>query len=131
MTADSEANKTLNGKAATVGASTRSAAAKARRTTGSVADRAKENSAGAAAKAKSSARAASAGLETGRQAVMSTAGKAASTATTAWTVVKHRKAVTAGAAAGVLGMAGGAFALGRRTATAGRGPLTRLTGGRI
>ncbi|MEU0283503.1 hypothetical protein [Streptomyces sp. NPDC006195] len=75
--------------------------------------------------------AAAAGWESGQQAVLSTASKAVSSATTAWTVIKHRKAIAAGAAAGVVGLAGGAFALGRQTARPHGGPLTRMTGGRF
>ncbi|MFJ8866961.1 hypothetical protein ACIRD6_14550 [Streptomyces sp. NPDC102473] len=87
-------------------------------------------------------RAAAAGWDTGRQTVVETAdkgrrsvretaGKVGSAATTAWTAVKQRKAVAVGAAAGIGGLVGGAFALGRQTATSHAGPLTRLTGGRI
>ncbi|MFC8830545.1 hypothetical protein ACFT9I_35055 [Streptomyces sp. NPDC057137] len=149
MNEDSAANRNANGTAAKVGSSIESATSKGLRTTGDAVDRAKTNSALAASKAKSSARAAEKSAEAGvrsageatrraatagwvssRQAVVSTAGKAATKATTAWTVVKHRKAVSAGAAAGVVGLAGGAFALGRQTAKP-RGPLSRLTGGRI
>ncbi|WP_018547284.1 hypothetical protein [Streptomyces sp. LaPpAH-108] len=46
---------------------------------------------------------------------------AAKVAGSAWTVVKHRKAIVAGAA----------FAIGRSTARPRTDPLTRLTGGRI
>lgn len=149
MTEESEANRNANGTAAKLGASIESAASKGRQTTGDAVDRAKTNSALAASKAKSSARAAeksaeegvrsageatkraaTAGWESGREAVVSTASKAATKAGTAWTVVKQRKGVSAGAAAGVVGLAGGAFALGRQTAKP-RGPLSRLTGGRI
>ncbi|MFF5563024.1 hypothetical protein ACFY7Z_31325 [Streptomyces sp. NPDC012623] len=127
--------------------------ATARGTAKTAGGRAKNGSAGAAAKARTSVRAAeesadsgvrsagdatkhigqaaSAGWESGQQAVLSTANKAVSTATTAWTVIKHRKAIAAGAAAGVVGLAGGAFALGRQTARPHGGPLTRMTGGRF
>ncbi|MFC8224554.1 hypothetical protein [Streptomyces sp. NPDC057287] len=87
-------------------------------------------------------RAAAAGWGTGRQTVLETAdkgrrsvretaGKMGSTAAVAWTAVKQRKAVAVGAAAGIGGLVGGAFALGRQTATSHAGPITRLTGGRI
>ncbi|WP_185302395.1 hypothetical protein [Streptomyces finlayi] len=76
-------------------------------------------------------RAAANGLQSGQQAVTANAAKAVSVATTAWTVVKHRKAVVTGAAAGVAGVAGAAFALGRSTAKPPVGPLTRLARGRI
>ncbi|MEV0781199.1 hypothetical protein ACIBLA_21800 [Streptomyces sp. NPDC050433] len=116
MTEHSAANRNANGTAAKVKSSARAAEKSAE---------ASVRSAGEATR-----RAATAGWESGRQAVTSTAGKAATKATTAWTVVKHRKAVAAGAAAGVVGLAGGAFMLGRRTARP-RGPLSRLTRGRI
>ncbi|RFU82671.1 hypothetical protein DY218_32055 [Streptomyces triticagri] len=60
--------------------------------------------------------AAGAGLENGRQALSATAGQVTSTAVTAWSVVKHRKAIVTGTAAGLAGMLGGAFLLGRRSA---------------
>lgn len=60
--------------------------------------------------------AAAQGVESGQKALVSTAGKATSAAATTWTVVKHRKAIVSGAAAGVVGICGAAFALGRQTA---------------
>ncbi|GGZ24408.1 hypothetical protein [Streptomyces nitrosporeus] len=142
MTAENEENKNVNDTATRTKTQAKKATA--------AADRAKSDSAVAASKAKSSARQAgeaadsgvrsaglatrrmaTAGWETGRQTVASTVGKAASTAGTAWTVVKHRKAVAVGAAAGIGGLVGGAFALGRQTAKVHGGPITRLTGGRI
>ncbi|GGR35440.1 hypothetical protein GCM10010282_30080 [Streptomyces roseolus] len=71
------------------------------------------------------------GLRTGREAVTENATKVASAATTAWAVAKNRKAVAAGVAAGLAGVAGAAFAAGRATARPAVGPLTRLAGGRI
>ncbi|WP_330172245.1 hypothetical protein OG875_00780 [Streptomyces sp. NBC_01498] len=149
MNEESEANRNVNGTAASVGAHIESAAAKGRQTTGGAVTRVRTNSVLAASKAKDSARAAeksaeagvrsageatkrvaTAGWANGRQAVASTAGKAATKAGVVWTVVKHRKAVAAGAAAGVGALTGGAFALGRRAARP-RGPLSRLTKGRI
>lgn len=150
MTAESEANKNAKGTASKARAA-KSATSRARQTTSTTANRAKTSSAVAASKAKSSARDAeksaessvrsagdvtkqsvTAGWESGRQAVASTAGKAVATASTAWAVVKHRKAIAAGAAAGVVGLMGGAFAAGRHTNKPhAAGPLTRLTGGRI
>ncbi|MDX3055372.1 hypothetical protein PV394_09500 [Streptomyces sp. NE06-03E] len=150
MTAESEQTKKANGSAAKAGTGARTAAAKGRRATEAAGDHAKSGSAVAATKAKSSAqdaaasaesgvrsaglatkRAAAAGWDTGRKTVLGTAGKVTSTATTAWTVVKHRKAIAVGAAAGLGGLVGGAFALGRQTARTHAGPITRLTGGRI
>ncbi|MFB4424248.1 hypothetical protein C5F59_024590 [Streptomyces sp. QL37] len=157
MTAESEESKKVNGSAAKAGTGARTAAAKGRQTTAAAGNHAKSGSAVAASKAKSSARdakssageaarsaetgvrsagqatrrAAVAGWDTSRQTVLDTAGKVTSTATTAWTVLKHRKAIAVGAAAGVGGLLGGAFALGRQTAKTHAGPITRLTGGRI
>ncbi|MFC8290529.1 hypothetical protein ACFUJ0_32170 [Streptomyces sp. NPDC057242] len=49
----------------------------------------------------------------------------------AWTAVRSRKALSSGTAAvGAVALTG-AYVLGRRTGTRSRGPLTRLTGGRI
>ncbi|MFE7758759.1 hypothetical protein [Streptomyces sp. NPDC057429] len=157
MTAESEETKNMNGSAAKAGAGAKTAAAKGRRAGSAAGDRAKSGSAVAASKAGSAAQeartsaqeagksaesgvrsaglaarqAAAAGWETGQRTVRDTAGKVASTATTAWTVLKHRKAIAVGAAAGVGGLLGGAFALGRQTARTHVGPITRLTGGRI
>ncbi|MEU5719343.1 hypothetical protein AB0G71_26985 [Streptomyces sp. NPDC020403] len=153
MTAENEDTKNANGATEKNGAGTKAAAAKGRRTTASAGSSAKADSAVAASKATESAeeagkaarsvqsgvrsageatkRAAAAGWDTGQQTVRSTAGKVASTATTAWTVVKNRKAIAAGATAGAVGLVGGAFALGRQTAKVHGGPITRLTGGRI
>lgn len=158
MTAESEdTKKNVNGSAEKAGTGARAAATKGRQTTAAAGNQARSGSAVAASKAKSSAqdakskaqdaagsaeagvrsaglatkRAAVAGWDTGRQTVLDTAGKVTSTATTAWTVVKHRKAMAVGAAAGLGGLVGGAFALGRQTARANAGPITRLTGGRL
>ncbi|MGW0787520.1 hypothetical protein ACWD04_04525 [Streptomyces sp. NPDC002911] len=151
MTAESEeTRKNVNGSAAKAGTGARTAAAKGRQTTAAAGHQARSGSAVAASKAKSSAqdaaesaetgvrsaglatkRAAVAGWDTSRQTVLDTAGKVTSTATNAWTVVKHRKAIAVGAAAGLGGLVGGAFALGRQTARTHAGPITRLTGGRI
>ncbi|MGW6063217.1 hypothetical protein [Streptomyces sp. NPDC055189] len=117
------------------------------------AQKAKQESAQAAEKAKGSAeeaadaagtgahslglatqrakQAAAAGIESGSKTVVSATGKVASTAAAGWTLVKNRKAIAAGAAAGVVSVAGVAFTAGRRTAKVQGGPLTRLTHGRI
>ncbi|MGS2587537.1 hypothetical protein [Streptomyces hebeiensis] len=80
-------------------------------------------------------RAAAVGIESGRQAAVAATGKVATTAGATWAVLKHRKAIAAGAGAGLVGVAGAAFAAGRHTAKAKAGPLTgpltRLTHGRI
>ncbi|MET8212855.1 hypothetical protein ABZT51_44320 [Streptomyces sp. NPDC005373] len=78
--------------------------------------------------ARSASRAMASGLQMGQQAVTVNAAKAA---TAAWTVVKNRKLIAAGAAASIVGIAGAGFAVGRATAKPPVGPLTRLVGGRI
>ncbi|MEU2247227.1 hypothetical protein [Streptomyces sp. NPDC019224] len=71
------------------------------------------------------------GLRSGRQAVTAHAARVGSAATTAWTVIRLRKAIATGAAVGVVSIAGAAFATGRATAKPRTGPLTRLAHGRI
>ncbi|MFG2650438.1 hypothetical protein [Streptomyces sp. NPDC048436] len=119
----------------------------------STAQKAKQESAKAAEQAKSSAeeaanaadsgarsfgvatqrakQAAASGLESGGKTVVSAGGKVASTAVAGWTLVKNRKAIAAGAAAGLVSIVGASFTAGRRTAKVQGGPLTRLTHGRI
>ncbi|MGW1893772.1 hypothetical protein ACWCP6_26500 [Streptomyces sp. NPDC002004] len=80
---------------------------------------------------KQGAHAALTGLQAGRRTVTAQAAKVTSVATTAWTVIRQRKAIAAGAAMGVAGLAGAAFAVGRSTAKPQTGPLTRLAHGRI
>jgi hypothetical protein len=75
---------------------------------------------------------AAAGLESGRRVVTSLGTSVASGATVAWSMAKNRKKIVAGAGAGFVGLMGAAFAAGRRTAgPQAKGPLSRLTGGRI
>ncbi|MEU0273283.1 hypothetical protein [Streptomyces sp. NPDC006307] len=57
--------------------------------------------------------------------------RAAGTAGVVWTVVKARKAVVAGAGASVATAVAGSYVLGRRAGLRQRGPLSRLTGGRL
>ncbi|WP_353945499.1 hypothetical protein ABII15_30590 [Streptomyces sp. HUAS MG91] len=57
--------------------------------------------------------------------------KSVQAATTAWSVIKHRKAIAASAGGGVLAGLAGAYALGRASARRGHGPITRWTGGRF
>lgn len=57
--------------------------------------------------------------------------KSVQAATTAWGVIKHRKAIAAGAGGGVLVALAGAYGLGRASARRGHGPITRATGGRF
>ncbi|MHC8562958.1 hypothetical protein ACW23B_17900 [Streptomyces albidoflavus] len=74
---------------------------------------------------------ATAGGEKSQQSVAAVAGQVSTKATAAWTILKYRKVIAAGAAAGAVSVVGGAYALGRRSAAAHHGPITRLTGGRI
>ncbi|WP_418960861.1 hypothetical protein [Streptomyces tritici] len=48
-----------------------------------------------------------------------------------WTALRDRKALSGGAAAGTAAALTAAYALGRRAGLRRRGPLSRLTGGRI
>ncbi|MFD9334497.1 hypothetical protein ACFWBF_08790 [Streptomyces sp. NPDC060028] len=52
-------------------------------------------------------------------------------ATAAWTVVKARKATALGAGAATVAVTAGSYAVGRRAGLRRRGPLSRLTGGRL
>ncbi|MFD4990003.1 hypothetical protein [Streptomyces sp. NPDC058374] len=146
MTADSDETKNTNG-AATKG---RSTAAKGAQAVKGAGNRAKSGTESAASKAEETAgkagektlsrvgsageatkRAATAGWEKGQQGVVAVAGKVSTKATAAWTLLKYRKVIAAGVATGAVSVVGGAYALGRRSAAAHHGPLTRLTGGRI
>ncbi|MET7640917.1 hypothetical protein [Streptomyces sp. NPDC005438] len=80
---------------------------------------------------RSAGRATAETVSTAQQQARKTLGKISSRATIGWNLIKHRKAVAVGAAAGVIGLLGGAFAAGRATERSGRGPVTRYTKGRI
>ncbi|MEU7449087.1 hypothetical protein ACWGUP_10030 [Streptomyces diastaticus] len=146
MTADSDETKNTNGTA-TKG---RNAAGKGTQAVKNTGGRAKSGAGNAAAKAGETAsnagehglsrvgsageatkRAAAAGWEKGQQSVAAVATKVSTKATAAWTILKYRKVIAAGVATGAVSVVGGAYALGRRSAAAHHGPLTRLTGGRI
>lgn len=71
------------------------------------------------------------GVESGRQALITASGRVASTARTAWAVVAHRRLVATGMGAGVIALSAASYAMGRRAERHPRGPLTRLTHGRI
>jgi hypothetical protein len=71
------------------------------------------------------------GVEAGRQAVVQASGQVAATARTAMTVIAHRKIVAAGVGAGLTALTAASYVAGRRAERHVRGPLTRLTGGRI
>jgi hypothetical protein len=77
-----------------------------------------------AEKAKSAAR-------TAQSAVSTAAGRTAGKAGVAWTLFKARKAIVTGAGAGVATVVASSYALGRRAGLRQRGPLSRLTGGRL
>ncbi|GAA1035996.1 hypothetical protein GCM10009566_02130 [Streptomyces murinus] len=70
-------------------------------------------------------------VQAGRRAVVSASGHAVGLARTAWTVVARRKAVAAGAGVGLSAMGALSYLAGRRAGRRTRGPITRLTGGRI
>ena len=76
-------------------------------------------------------RKAAAAARTVQHTAVSAAGTAADKAGVIWTVVKARKAVVAGAGTGVATVVAGSYALGRRVGLRQRGPLSRLTGGRL
>ncbi|MEU8678788.1 hypothetical protein [Streptomyces sp. NPDC048560] len=126
----STAQRTVNTAKAS-GAKAAAAASGAERAARDTAKSASQGVRSAGGATKRAGRAAASGLHSGQQAVTENATKAVSATTTAWTVVKHKKGVVTGAAAGVAGVAGAAFALGRSTAKPPAGPLTRLTRGRI
>ncbi|GAA3209150.1 hypothetical protein GCM10020256_06200 [Streptomyces thermocoprophilus] len=73
-------------------------------------------------------------LDAGRRAAVTAAGRVGTAARTAWTALAHRRALALGVGAGVTALSAASFAAGRRSgrvAQGFRGPLTRLTGGRI
>lgn len=76
-------------------------------------------------------RKAAAAARTVRRTAVSAAETAAGRAGVVWSLVKARKAVVAGAGTGVATAVVGSYALGRRVGLRQRGPLSRLTGGRL
>ncbi|SDJ55103.1 hypothetical protein [Streptomyces indicus] len=113
------------------GRATGAAAESAGRATGAAARKAgqaAEETAGAAGKGASTALK---GIESGRKAVTSAVGQAGAVALTAWTVLKNRKLIAAGAALGVTAVSAGSYAVGRRAERGRRGPVARWTGGRL
>ncbi|MEU2020753.1 hypothetical protein ABZ565_01030 [Streptomyces sp. NPDC016469] len=147
MTAEKETKNSTASKGRTTAA--RKTTGAARRTAGARGEQAKSTAAKtktAAANAKDSAeesvseaggftqragQAAVSGLQSGRQVVTANVARVGSAATSAWTVIKLRKAIAAGAAVSVVSIVGVAFATGRATAKPRTGPLTRLANGRI
>ncbi|MFJ6699589.1 hypothetical protein ACIQM4_26440 [Streptomyces sp. NPDC091272] len=69
------------------------------------------------------------GVQAGKQALESASGKVVSTATTAWTLFQNRKAVVAGAGAGVVAIGAVSYAVGRKVEQHSHGPLTKLLAG--
>ncbi len=87
---------------------------------------------GKAAQVAGSAKAAGVkGVEVSRQALESTAGKVASTASTAWVLLNARKAVIAGAGAGAVAIGAASFVAGRKVEQRSLGPISRMLAGRI
>ncbi|MFF1692191.1 hypothetical protein ACFVXC_00995 [Streptomyces sp. NPDC058257] len=107
------------------------AAEKAKGAAGAAADAAGSGTHSFGLAAQRAKEAAAAGIESGGKTVVSAGGKVASTAVAGWTLLKNRKAIAAGAVAGLVSVAGVSFTAGRRTAKVQGGPLTRLTHGRI
>ncbi|MEU0008694.1 hypothetical protein ABZ079_31690 [Streptomyces sp. NPDC006314] len=107
------------------------AAKKAVTTTDDAVSAAKSGTERATAATSAAARTAARGVESGRQALITASGQVATTAKTAWAVVAHRKLVSAGVGAGLTALTAASYAMGRRAERHTRGPLTRLTNGRI
>ncbi len=70
-------------------------------------------------------------VQAGRQAVIAASGQAVALAKTAWTLIAHRKLLTAGVGAGLSALGATSYLAGRRAGRRTHGPITRLTGGRI
>lgn len=100
------------------------AARTARDSAQDTADSARDVGSAATQKAMSAARAV-------QRTATGAAERAAGVAGVVWTLVKARKAVVAGAGAGVVTAVASSYALGRRAGLQQRGPLSRLTGGRL
>lgn len=109
----------------------KSTAAKAKTAAADAKDSAAESASEAGGLTQRAGQAAVSGLQSGRQVVTANVARVGSAATTAWSVIKLRKAIAAGAAVSVVSIAGVAFATGRATARPRTGPLTRLANGRI
>ncbi|MEV5607342.1 hypothetical protein [Streptomyces sp. NPDC052225] len=129
MADDTKTTQTAqNTKAATTarsaGKSAASKASAAAKKSSSTASDLRDKSAGQVSALTSKAKAGGALLST-------VPAKSLQAATTAWSVIKNRKAIAAGAGGGVLAGLAGAYALGRASARRGHGPITRWTGGRF
>lgn len=117
-------------------ANPKSTAAAAKKTAVSATDQAKDatgkakDTAGQAGSAAKTATAAGLkGVQAGKQALETASGKVVATAGTAWTVLQNRKAIVAGAGAGVVAVTAVSFAVGRKVEQHSRGPLTKLLAG--
>ncbi|NEC66397.1 hypothetical protein [Streptomyces sp. SID9727] len=123
--------KSTAAKAKATAGGAKSTAAKAKTAAANAKDSAADSASEAGGITQRAGQAAVSGLQSGRQVVTANVARVGSAATTAWTVIKLRKAIATGAAVGVVGLAGVAFATGRATAKPRTGPLTRLANGRI
>ncbi|MFJ6793184.1 hypothetical protein [Streptomyces sp. NPDC091268] len=65
------------------------------------------------------------------KAISGTVGSTVGRAGWVWTAVRARKAITVGAASATAAVVSTAYTLGRRSGLRQRGPLSRLTGGRL
>ncbi|MGW7418125.1 hypothetical protein [Streptomyces sp. NPDC054863] len=117
-------------------ANAKSTAAAAKKTAASATDQAKEatgqakEATGQAGSAVQTATSAGLkGVQAGKQALESASGKVVSTATTAWTLFNNRKAIVAGAGAGVVAVGAVSYAVGRKVEQHSHGPLTKLLAG--
>ncbi|MGC4951470.1 hypothetical protein ACLQ2N_35555 [Streptomyces sp. DT224] len=124
-------SKSPAAKAKATAGGAKSTAAKAKSAAANAKDSAADSAGEAGGITQRAGQAAVSGLRSGRQVVTANVARVGSAATTAWTVIKLRKAIATGAAVGVVSIAGVAFATGRATAKPRTGPLTRLAHGRI
>lgn len=70
-------------------------------------------------------------VDAGRRAAVAVSQGAVTGAVTAWKLLRARGAVAAGAGASAAALVSAGYAVGRRTAARGFGPVTRITRGRI
>ncbi|MFI7382617.1 hypothetical protein [Streptomyces sp. NPDC049813] len=125
------ARKTATGAAGTTAAKAKSAGEKAGGAAESAGSGAARAATGAGQAAGRAAQSTGAALNSAREGVTAAAGQVASVATTAWTVLKNRKMIAAGATVGATALTAASYAAGRRAERGSQGPLTRLTGGRV
>ncbi|MEU6765591.1 hypothetical protein ABZ916_24110 [Streptomyces sp. NPDC046853] len=117
------------------GAKATTAARSAGRTAASTASRASKKTESAAADVREAGTghvvALTSKAKAGGEFLSTVPAKSLQAATTAWAVVKHRRAIVAGAGGGAIAALVGAYGLGRVSARRGHGPITRATGGRF